>query len=33
MRATWSNHWLQATPGFVSLLILAQWPGVPEPKR
>jgi hypothetical protein len=27
------NHWLQATPGHAWLLILAQWLGVPEPKR
>ena len=27
------NHWLQATPGFALLLILARRPDVPEPKH
>ena len=33
MRFPRPNHWLQATPGCPLLFILAQWPGVPEPKR
>ena len=28
-----ANHWLQAARGCASLLILVQWPRVPEPKR
>ncbi len=28
-----SNHWLQATPDFAFLFILALLPGVPEPNR
>ena len=31
--STTFNHWLQPTPGCALLFILAQWPGVPEPKR
>jgi hypothetical protein len=27
------NHWLQATPDCAFLFFLAQWSGVPEPKR
>ena len=27
------NYWLQATPDCAFLLLLAHWPGLPEPKR
>jgi len=30
---TWSNIWVQATPGFAFLFFLSQQPGAPDPVR